>query len=70
MPSLTEFSTWKALKIHYKEIEKLHLRDLFAGDPRRFEKFSLRFGDILFDYSKNRITEKTLALLLELMRQM
>lgn len=69
MPSLTEFSAWKALKTHYKEMEKLHLRDLFAGDPRRFDKFSLRFGDILFDYSKNRVTGKTLALLLELMHQ-
>lgn len=69
MPSLTESPAWKALKTHHQEIENLHLRELFANDPHRFEKFSLRFGDILFDYSKNRITEKTMALLMELMRQ-
>ncbi len=42
------------------------MRDLFLADPQRFEKFSLSFGDILFDYSKNRITEKTKELLLKL----
>ncbi len=45
------------------------MRDLFAQDPQRFERFSLRLGDILLDYSKNRITEKTMALLLDLARQ-
>ncbi|CAL1240584.1 glucose-6-phosphate isomerase [Candidatus Methylocalor cossyra] len=45
------------------------MRDLFAADPQRFDRFSLRLGDLLFDYSKNRITEKTLELLLELARQ-
>ena len=45
------------------------MRDLFAQDPHRFEKFSLRMGDILFDYSKNRITERTMALLVDLARQ-
>ena len=45
------------------------MRELFAGDPRRFERFSLRLGDILFDYSKNRITDKTMALLLDLARR-
>jgi glucose-6-phosphate isomerase len=45
------------------------MRDLFASDPERFEQFSLRLGDILFDYSKNRITEETVALLIDLVRQ-
>jgi glucose-6-phosphate isomerase len=45
------------------------MRDLFRRDPGRFDKFSLRLGDILFDYSKNRITEKTMALLFDLARQ-
>jgi glucose-6-phosphate isomerase len=45
------------------------MRDLFARDPERFERFSLRLGDILFDYSKNRITEETMSLLLSLARQ-
>jgi glucose-6-phosphate isomerase len=44
------------------------MRDLFAKDPKRFEKFSVRFGDILLDFSKNRITDETLRLLLELAR--
>lgn len=42
------------------------MRDLFANDPQRFNRFSLKFNDILFDYSKNRITEETLSLLIEL----
>jgi glucose-6-phosphate isomerase len=45
------------------------MRSLFAADPHRFEKFSRRFGDILFDFSKNRITEETFKLLLELAEQ-
>jgi glucose-6-phosphate isomerase len=47
----------------------IHMRDLFARDPERFERFSLHLGDILFDYSKNRITADTMALLLDLARQ-
>lgn len=57
---------WSKLEDHYKKISKTHLRTLFADDPERFRKFSLQLEDILFDYSKNRITEKTLELLLEL----
>ncbi len=45
------------------------MRDLFADDPRRFEKYSITFDDILLDYSKNRITDETLAMLLDLARQ-
>ncbi len=60
---------WQALKEHHQELTGTHMRDLFANDPHRFERFSLRLGDILFDYSKNRITEKTMSLLVDLARQ-
>ncbi len=69
MGTLTSSPAWKALMQHHQEIRSVHMRDLFAQDPQRFERFSLRFGDILFDYSKNRITEKTMALLFDLARQ-
>ncbi len=69
MSGLTTSPAWTALQQHYEEIHHTHLRDLFASDPQRFARFSLRFKDILFDYSKNRITEKTLTLLLDLARQ-
>jgi glucose-6-phosphate isomerase len=69
MPLLTQLPAWKDLEEHYQEISGLHMRDLFASDSDRFEKFSLRLHDILFDYSKNRINEKTIELLVELARQ-
>jgi glucose-6-phosphate isomerase len=69
MSNLVETPTWQAMVQHHQEIKDLHMRDLFAGDPQRFARFSLRLGDILFDFSKNRITEKTLQLLVELARQ-
>jgi glucose-6-phosphate isomerase len=64
-----QLPAWRALAEHQREIADIHMRDLFAADPRRFERFSLRLGDLLFDYSKNRITDKTLGLLLDLARQ-
>jgi len=69
MALLTELPAHAALAEHYEAAKDLHLRDLFAVDPGRFGKFSLRLKDILFDYSKNRITEKTMALLFDLARQ-
>jgi glucose-6-phosphate isomerase len=69
MATLTSSPAWRALEQHHREIRNVHMRDLFARDPQRFERFSLRFGDILFDYSKNRITEETMALLFDLARQ-
>jgi len=69
MSRLEETTAWQALTQHRSEIENLHMRDLFAKDPERFARFSLRLGDILFDFSKNRITEKTLGLLCDLARQ-
>ena len=69
MPPMTQLPAWKDLEEHYQEISGLHMRDLFTSDPERFEKFSLRLDGILFDYSKNRITQKAVDLLIELARQ-
>ena len=59
-------SAWQALARHAREIERLHLRELFAGDPKRGERFACEAAGLHLDYSKNRATEETLALLLEL----
>jgi glucose-6-phosphate isomerase len=69
MSSLTDSPAWQALIRHQKEMADVHMRHLFANDPQRFERFSLRLRDILFDYSKNRITQETMSLLLALARQ-
>ncbi|MES2501070.1 MAG: glucose-6-phosphate isomerase [Pseudomonadota bacterium] len=69
MTTLTQFPTWQKLCAHQKEIAPLHMRDFFAADPKRFEKYSLHFGDILFDYSKHRITDETLPLLFQMARE-
>ena len=66
---LTESPAWRALKDHQRIIGEMQMRDWFAEDPQRFERFSRRVGAILFDFSKNRITEKTLTLLIDLARQ-
>ena len=63
MSTLITSPVWQALAEHKQTIEGLHMRDLFAEDPDRFSKFSLQFEDILFDYSKNRITAETMSLL-------
>src|SRR5213080_1937554 len=63
---LTQRPAWKALEEHYQKIQTLHLRTLFAEDPRRGERFASEAVGIYFDYSKNRITDETLGLLLEL----
>lgn len=62
----TETRAWQLLKEHYDLIKDKHLRQWFKEDPQRFDKFSIQFNDILFDYSKNRIEEKTLKLLIQL----
>ena len=69
MSELTHSSAWQALTDHYFEIRDAHMRDWFAADPDRFRRFSRRFGDLLLDFSKNRITGETLALLLDLARE-
>ncbi|MES0371771.1 MAG: glucose-6-phosphate isomerase [Mariprofundaceae bacterium] len=69
MSALTQLSAWKALTSHYQDISETHMRDMFQEDPERFNKFSLRFKDILLDYSKNRVSEESMRLLFELARE-
>jgi glucose-6-phosphate isomerase len=59
-------SAWKALEAHYPKVKNLHLRQLFADDPRRGERLTAEAVGVYLDYSKNRITEETLKLLLQL----
>jgi len=65
----TTTKTWQSLLSHLEKIKTTHLRDLFTQDPARFQKFSLQFNDILVDYSKNRITEETIDLLIALAQE-
>lgn len=69
MTTLSQSLAWRALEAHCKAIAPLHMREMFAADPSRFNKFSLMFKDILLDYSKNRITTETMTLLCSLARQ-
>src|SRR5499433_3764291 len=59
-------SAWKALATHYKSVSKLHLRQLFADDPKRGQRMTLDALGLYFDYSKNRVTDETLKLLVQL----
>jgi glucose-6-phosphate isomerase len=68
MSKLTTSPIWRRLAKHQQEIAPRHMREMFQDDPQRFDKFSLKFNDILLDYSKNRITEETLSLLMQLAR--
>jgi glucose-6-phosphate isomerase len=69
MPGLVDLPAWRALQEHQRVMAEVHMHDLFAQDPQRFERFSLRTSDILFDYSKNRVTQETMRLLCDLARQ-
>jgi glucose-6-phosphate isomerase len=69
MSFFTEMTVHENLVNHRKEMGSKHMRMLFKDDPERFTKYSLKFNDILFDYSKNRINEKTIELLVELANQ-
>jgi len=71
MPSLPLLMrpSWKALASHYREMEKVHLRKLFAADPSRGERLTLDAAGIFLDYSKNRVTDETLRLLLKLAQE-
>jgi glucose-6-phosphate isomerase len=64
--SLSERPAWKALGAHYQKIRDMHLRQLFVDDPARGERFTVETGGIFLDYSKNRITDETLGLLVQL----
>jgi len=69
MSALTESVAWKALDAHYASIKKQTMRELFNQNPGRFEEFSLHLEDLLFDYSKNRISSETIELLVKLAEQ-
>ena len=69
MSALTASPAWQALARHHQAVRDVHLRSLFEKDPKRFERFSLRFEDWLVDLSKNRITDETLGLLVALAEQ-
>jgi glucose-6-phosphate isomerase len=66
MDPLNSLPAWQALERHSAQVKPLHLRDLFATDPGRAQRFSLEAEGILLDYSKNRITSETVGLLTEL----
>jgi len=66
MTALTATPSWQALTAHHAQIKDVHLRDLFADNPGRAERFSAEGAGLFLDYSKNRITDETLRLLLQL----
>jgi glucose-6-phosphate isomerase len=65
-PRLTELPAWQALEAHYLEARGLHLRELFVGDPKRGERLTAEAAGVYLDYSKHRVTDETLRLLLRL----
>src|SRR6201991_968207 len=65
----TERPAWKALAAHFQQVRNRHLRQLFAEDPERGERLTAEAVGIYLDYSKNRITDETLKLLLNLAEQ-
>ena len=67
--SLAEYAAWKALAADSKQISKLHLRDLFAKDTKRGERFTVEGAGLFLDYSKNRLTDKALKSLLQLAKE-
>jgi glucose-6-phosphate isomerase len=69
MATLTQYPVWQQLCQHQQSIASTHMRDLFAKDPNRFNKFNLQFADILLDYSKHRIDDNTLPLLFQMARE-
>ena len=64
--SLTSLTEWRALAEHYEQVKDLHLRQLFADDPTRGERLTVEAAGLYLDYSKNRITDETLRLLIAL----
>lgn len=62
----TETKTWAELKKHFESVKNVHTQTLFEKDPERAEKFSIEWNDFFVDYSKNRVDEKTMELLLQL----
>lgn len=66
---LTTLAAWQALVAHYPKVREMHLRELFADDPTRGERMTVEAVGIYFDYSKHRITDETLGLLLQLVEE-
>ena len=66
---LVQRPAWKALEPHYQELRDLHLRTLFAEDPERGERLTVEAVGLYLDYSKNRVTDETISLLLQLAEQ-
>ena len=66
---LTQRPAWKALHSHYEKVRNIHLRTLFADDPERGERLTLDAVGLFLDYSKNRVTDETLKLLVQLARE-
>jgi glucose-6-phosphate isomerase len=66
---LTELKAWKDLQAHYQQVQGMHLRELFTSDPARGERLTVDALGLFFDYSKNRVTDETIRLLIELARQ-
>ena len=66
---LAQRSAWKALAAHYKELKPSHLRTLFADDPKRGKRLSVEAAGLFLDYSKNRVTDQTLKLLVQMARE-
>ncbi len=63
MTDPTQTEAWRKLAAHYRQAKDLRMSELFDADPQRFARFSLRCGDLLLDYSKNRVTAETMSLL-------
>jgi glucose-6-phosphate isomerase len=66
IPPLPKRKAWKALQAHYKKVRELHLRDLFANDPKRGDRMTSEAVGLFLDFSKNRITDETVKLLIDL----
>ena len=69
LPPLVARSSWKALERHHQEVRSLHLKSLFAADPDRGKRMTAEAAGLFLDYSKNRVTDQTLDLLVELARE-
>src|SRR5262249_27311340 len=64
--NLTEMPAWEALKEHHQKVKDVHLRTLFADDPTRGARLAFEVDGLYFDYSKHRITDETVELLIQL----
>jgi glucose-6-phosphate isomerase len=66
MSQINQSPIWQSLNQHKKDIESISLREMFKSDPDRFNQFHIQFNDLLLDYSKHRITQETINLLIKL----